>query len=125
VGRDGAGGAGGWESRSIHSVETILPKKFMQVFKMAITYVTENTPSVTENPIPVTINEPSVTENDHDYRMALRGCAESLTRVLRAEVNEPGSVRRGRGRPATGVAQSDAERMRKYRERRRAAVAAS
>jgi hypothetical protein len=92
---------------------------------MAITYVTENTPSVTENPIPVTINEPSVTENDHDYRMALRGCAESLTRVLRAEVNEPGSVGRGRGRPATGVAQSDAERMRKYRARRRAAVAAS
>jgi hypothetical protein len=33
--------------------------------------------------------------------------------------------KRGRGRPKTGVAMSDAERMRKYRDRRRGAVAAS
>jgi hypothetical protein len=60
-------------------------------------FVTENTPSVTINTVPVTINQPSVTINQ----------------------------KRGRGRPRTGVALSDAERMRKYRDRRRAAVAAS
>jgi U3 small nucleolar ribonucleoprotein component len=66
---------------------------------MAIRYVvngvcpvTINPQGVTENTPPVTVIVPNVTKNE----------------------------KRGRGRPKTGVALSDAERMRKYRGRRRA-----
>jgi hypothetical protein len=53
---------------------------------------------------PVTVIQPIVTENTPPVTI---------------------NQKRGRGRPATGVALSAADRARKYRDRRRGAVAAS
>jgi hypothetical protein len=91
--------------------KTILPKKFYGSPKMArIKFVTEIPPSVTEIMAPVT-------ENPERLVYVGAGSVAVIREVL--------AGKRGRGRPRTGVAASDAERARKYRERRRAAVAAS
>jgi hypothetical protein len=129
----GAGGAGGWESRSIHPGETILPKKFMQVLKMAINYgpaepVTKLQPSVTkpryETP---TVTKPyTVVGRTVDGVEILKPVTEP-THFTSEEIRSTiADIRKRGGRPPAGaVAMSDAERMRKYRARRRGAVAAS
>jgi hypothetical protein len=78
-----------------------------------------DTAPVTINTPTVTVIEPSVTDIQpivlHPAQAAVFG--DQLPGHI---VSRPIPVKRGRGRPATGVAMSDAERMRKYRDRRRA-----
>jgi hypothetical protein len=80
-----------------------------------IQYVTENTPTVTKP----RYETPSVTKPKDRHGAA--------TEVPRRAGGAGRVADRGRGgRPPSGaVAMSDAERMRKYRARRRGAVAAS
>jgi hypothetical protein len=100
--------------------KTVPSKKFMRVLKMGrIAYYTPS--PVTENTLSVTDIQRAVTE----IKQAAHQAAEFGHCFPDRIVSQPIPVRRGRGRPRTGVAVSDADRARKYRERRRGAVAAS
>jgi hypothetical protein len=97
--------------------KTILSKKFMRVLKMAIRY------DAVTKPVTKPRNETPRVTKPTEERHASHGRPVAVLDDGVRRCREPGHA--GGRPPAGAVAMSGAERVRKYRERRRGAVAAS